>query len=164
MHCAGHISILTTDVMVNRTMIKVRKATAEDYDAWLTLWKGYLKFYGSDLEDSVTLSTWRRALSAESGLMCRIAETEQKVVGFALCVLHEGTWSTQPLCYLEDLFVEEGMRGMGAGKVLIEAICDEGREKSWSKVYWVTREGNTARALYDKLAVLDDFVRYSVKI
>ncbi|MBD8234028.1 GNAT family N-acetyltransferase, partial [Pantoea agglomerans] len=72
--------------------------------------------------------------------------------------------STQPLCYLEDLFIEEDMRGLGAGKMLIEAICEEGREKGWSKVYWVTREGNTARALYDKLALLDDFVRYSVKI
>ncbi len=164
MHCAGRINILTKDIMVNRMTIKIRKATAEDYDAWLALWKGYLKFYSSDLEDSVTLSTWRRALSAESALMCRIAETEQKIIGFALCVLHEGTWSTQPLCYLEDLFIEEDMRGLGAGKMLIEAICEEGREKGWSKVYWVTREGNTARALYDKLALLDDFVRYSVKI
>lgn len=56
------------------------------------------------------------------------------------------------------------MRGMGAGKALIEAICDEGRKKSWSKIYWVTRAGNPARVLYDKLAAVDDFVRYSVKI
>jgi hypothetical protein len=28
------------------------------------------------------------------------------VMGFAMCILHEGTWSTAPICYLEDLFVD----------------------------------------------------------
>jgi len=28
----------------------------------------------------------------------------------------------------------------------------------------VTREGNPARALYDKLAVVDDYVRYRITI
>jgi len=86
------------------------------------------------------------------------------VVGFAICVLHEGTWVTQPLCYLEDLFVDDAARGKGAGRALIEAIINEAREKGWSKVYWVTREGNPARALYDKLAVVDDYVRYRITI
>ena len=145
-------------------MVKVSEAKAEDYAAWLTLWKGYLAFYGSELDDAVTLATWRRVLSAESGMICRIAESEGQVVGFAICVLHEGTWVTTPLCYLEDLYVDASMRGQGAGRALIEAIIDEAREKGWSKVYWVTREGNPARALYDKLATVDDYVRYRITI
>lgn len=144
--------------------VNVREAKADDYDAWLTLWKGYLAFYGGDLDEAITLSTWRRVLSPESGLLCRLAEIEQKVVGFAVCVLHEGTWVTQPVCYLEDLFVDKEMRGLGAGKALIEAIRDEAQEKGWAKVYWVTREHNPARALYDKLGVVDDFVRYTIRI
>lgn len=51
-----------------------------------------------------------------------------------------------------------------AVRALIEAIIDEAREKGWSKVYWVTREGNPARALYDKLATVDDYVRYRITI
>lgn len=145
-------------------MVKVREAKAEDYAAWLSLWKGYLAFYGSELDDAVTLATWRRVLSAESGMICRIAESESRVVGFAICVLHEGTWVTTPLCYLEDLYVDASMRGRGAGRALIEAIIGEAREKGWSKVYWVTREGNPARALYDKLATVDDYVRYRITI
>lgn len=145
-------------------LIKIRAAEAKDYDAWLKLWKGYLKFYGSSLDKAITLSTWHKVLSLDSGVLCRLAETEQKVVGFAMCVLHEGTWVIEPVCYLEDLFVDEELRGNGAGKALIEAIRDEAREKSWSKVYWVTRESNPARALYDRLAELDDFVRYTIKI
>lgn len=145
-------------------MVKVREAKAEDYEAWLRLWNGYLSFYGSGLDEAVTLATWRRVLSADSTLFCRLAETEQGVMGFAICVLHEGTWVTQPLCYLEDLFVDDAARGKGAGRALIEAIINEARVKGWSKVYWVTREGNPARALYDKLAVVDDYVRYRITI
>lgn len=145
-------------------MVKVRDAQAEDFKVWLRLWKGYLNFYGTGLDEAVTLATWRRVLSPESGLFCRLAETEQGVVGFAICVLHEGTWVTQPLCYLEDLFVDDAARGKGAGRALIEAIIHEARKQSWSKVYWVTREGNPARALYDKLATVDDYVRYRITI
>lgn len=145
-------------------MVKIREAQTEDYAAWLRLWKGYLAFYDTDLDEAVTLATWRRALSSDSQIICRIAESELQMVGFALCVLHEGTWVTEPLCYLEDLYVDEQKRGLGAGRALIEAIIGEARDRGWSKVYWVTRDGNPARALYDKLAQVDDYVRYRITI
>ena len=145
-------------------MVMVREARADDYDTWLTLWKGYLGFYGTELDEAVTQATWRRILSPDSGLFCRLAETEQGVVGFAICVLHEGTWVIQPLCYLEDLFVDASARGQGAGRALIDAIIAEARDKGWSKVYWVTQEGNPARALYDTFAMADDYVRYRITI
>ena len=142
--------------------IKIRAAAPEDYAAWRALWNGYLEFYGSTLAEEITRATWDKALSPASGIQCRLAETDQQVVGFAMCVLHEGTWVSQPVCYLEDLFVSPAARGKGAGKALIEAIGEEAREQGWSKVYWVTRENNSARALYDKLATVDDFVRYTM--
>ncbi|ARU92719.1 GNAT family N-acetyltransferase [Tatumella citrea] len=142
--------------------IKIRAAAPEDYAAWRALWNGYLEFYGSTLAEEITRATWHKALSPASGIQCRLAETDQQVVGFAMCVLHEGTWVSQPVCYLEDLFVSPAARGKGAGKALIEAIGEEAREQGWSKVYWVTRENNSARALYDKLATVDDFVRYTM--
>ena len=145
-------------------IVRIREVQAGDYDAWMTLWQQYLAFAGSELDQSVTLSTWERALSPDSSLMCRVAETDKQIIGFAIFVLHEGAWYTQPLCYLEDLFVDETMRGLGAGKALIEAIRDEAKEKSWAKVYWITRESNPARKLYDRLAELGDFVRYSISL
>ncbi|MEN4546272.1 GNAT family N-acetyltransferase [Pantoea agglomerans] len=144
--------------------IEVREVNAEDYEGWMLLWKQYLAYAGCELDITITQSTWNRALSAESPLMCRVAEMNGKIVGFAIIVLHEGAWITQPLCYLEDLYVDENKRGFGAGKSLIEAIRKEAEKKSWAKVYWVTRESNPARALYDRLAVLEDFVRYSIKL
>lgn len=144
--------------------VKIRSAEAGDFASWLTLWKGYLAFYESELDDEVTLLTWQRILSPDSGLLCRLAETERQVVGFAICVIHPGTWSSQPICYLEDLFVANEVRGNGTGSALIKAIHDEAQRNDWSKIYWVTKPNNPARALYDRIAVLDDFVRYSIKI
>lgn len=144
--------------------IKVREIKAEDHEAWIDLWRKYLTFAGCDLDGAITLSTWNRALSSDSPLMCRVAEKDGSIIGFAMFVLHEGTWVTRPICYLEDLFVDEKSRGIGAGRSLIEAIRDEAKGKSWAKVYWGTRESNPARALYDQLAVLEDVVRYSIKL
>lgn len=144
-------------------VILIREAKAEDRDAWLMLWKGYTEFAGCVLDDEITSSTWQRILSDDSQLLCHVAEVEKEIVGFSLCVLHEGTWVTKPICYLEDLYVEEKMRGFGIGQALIEALSDEGKSRGWAKVYWVTRATNPARKLYDKLAVVDDFVRYGIR-
>lgn len=144
--------------------VAVREARPGDHAAWLKLWQGYNDFYGSNLEDGVTAFTWKRILSPDAPLICRVAEVGDAVIGFALCVMHEGTWVTKPVCYLEDLYVDESMRGRGAGKALIEALRDEGQQQGWAKIYWVTREHNPARKLYDRLAVVDDFVRYTMKL
>ena len=147
-----------------RMVIDIREVRPHDKAEWLQLWQGYTRFYGSPQPEEVTECTWQRMLDVNSSVLGRVAVVDDAVVGFAICVLHEGTWVTTPICYLEDLFVDDAARGKGAGRALIEAIINEAREKGWSKVYWVTREGNPARALYDKLAVVDDYVRYRITI
>lgn len=91
-------------------------------------------------------------------------EKDGNVIGFAMCVLHEGTWSTAPVCYLEDLYVDAAERGAGAGKALIDALIDEGKREGWSKLYWVTRMHNPARKLYDHYGEADDYVRYRISL
>lgn len=144
--------------------IKVRELRPEDYAQWRLLWDGYVSFYNHHLDASVTKCTWERALNPDSALLCRVAETEGKTIGFALCVLHEGTWTTAPICYLEDLYVDADARGMGAGKALLDALQYEGKREGWSMLYWMTRQENPARRLYDRYAGVDDFVRYRVQL
>ena len=144
--------------------VTVRALREDDYPRWRMLWDGYTHFYDCELDESVTASTWQRALNPDSALLCRVTEIEGKVVGFALCVLHDGTWSTAPICYLEDLFVDAEVRGAGAGKALIDALMEEGKREGWSKLYWVTRQNNPARKLYDKFGEADDYVRYRISL
>ncbi|MFG6092378.1 GNAT family N-acetyltransferase [Enterobacter soli] len=144
--------------------VTVRAVRAEDYPQWRPLWDGYTHFYDCVLDESVTASTWERALDPHSSMFCRVAESEGRVIGFAMCVLHEGTWSTAPICYLEDLFVDAALRGAGTGQTLIDALMEEGKREGWSKLYWVTRQNNPARKLYDRFGEADDYVRYRISL
>lgn len=76
--------------------VTVRSLRADDYSQWRPLWDGYTHFYDCYLDESVTASTWERALSDNSPLFCRVVEKDEQVIGFAMCILHEGTWSTAP--------------------------------------------------------------------
>jgi GNAT superfamily N-acetyltransferase len=86
-------------------------------------------------------------------------------LGFATYVVHPYTWSEQPICYLEDLFVRRDARGGGIGRALIEHVIDLGRAEGWARVYWMTRADNEeARVLYDRFCPADGFVRYTVSL
>ncbi len=139
----------------------IRDPLPEDEAAWRRLWAGYCAFYETEVPEVVTAGTWERMLSPASPLFGRIAEWDSEPAGFAICVLHEGTWTLRPICYLEDLFVDQAARGRGIGHALIEDVIGRARELGWARVYWHTRADNReARRLYDKFAVADDFVRY----
>lgn len=145
-------------------MTTIRDATAADEAAWRALWAGYMAFYGEVLGDEVTAATWRRALDPAAFTFARMAEIDGTVVGFSLSVLHEGTWSQAPTCYLEDLFVAPEARGKGVGKGLIQDLVDMGRVAGWARLYWMTRQNNPARKLYDSFVPADDFVRYRLTL
>jgi GNAT superfamily N-acetyltransferase len=143
------------------TLIAIRDAAPGDEAAWRRLWAGYTAFYQTPVPERVTAATWQRLLEPSAPLFARLAERDRHVVGFAVCVLHAGTWTTAPICYLEDLFVDPPARAGGVGRALIQDLIDRGRAQGWSRLYWHTRAGNApARRLYDTFAEADDFVRY----
>lgn len=101
----------------------------------------------------------------ERALIGRIAEHDARVAGFSVSVLHESSWTSSPVCYLEDLFVDPALRGGGVGRALIQDLIDLGRMRGWSQLYWLTRANNdTARRLYDRFVEADSFVRYRLTL
>ncbi|MBB2964112.1 GNAT family N-acetyltransferase [Methylobacterium sp. R2-1] len=139
----------------------IRDPAAADEADWRRLWVGYLAFYGEDLAEAVTAATWRRILDPASPVFARVAEREKRLVGMTVNVLHEGTWTVAPICYLEDLFVAPDARGTGLGRALIADLIALGKEQGWSRLYWHTETGNAqARRLYERFATADDFCRY----
>jgi GNAT superfamily N-acetyltransferase len=142
----------------------IRAALPSDETAWRHLWRGYCDFYRTPLPDEVTNRTWKRILDPDSAVMCIVAEIDGKVYGFANCVVHENTWETQAVCYLEDLFVTPGARGRGIGKALLEWLRNAMRAEGWARLYWVTKADNVqARRLYDRFTQADGFVRYVIR-
>jgi GNAT superfamily N-acetyltransferase len=142
---------------------RLRDPVAADEAAWRRLWAAYCDFYEASVSETVTAATWRRMLDSASPLFGRLAESGNAVCGFSVCVLHEGTWTTDPVCYLEDLFVDPGVRGAGIGHALVQDVIDRAREMGWSRVYWHTRADNAvARRVYDRFVASDGHVRYRV--
>lgn len=150
---------------VEASTITVRAATRADEPRWRELWASYNAFYEEDIPEAVTQSTWRRILNPAVPVLGRLGELDGRVVGFSSSVLHESTWALAPICYLEDLFVEEAARGAGVGRMLLQDLLVLARQNGWPKLYWHTRRTNvTARRLYDTITRADDFVRYVVTL
>jgi GNAT superfamily N-acetyltransferase len=141
--------------------VTIRDLRPGDEPEWRRLWGGYVAFYEADVSEAVTANTWRRLLAGDDGMFGRIADCDGSIVGFSASVLHAGTWTLAPVCYLEDLFVDPAARGRGIGAALIGDLIKLARERGWSRLYWHTRASNSpARRLYDRFANADDFVRY----
>jgi GNAT superfamily N-acetyltransferase len=138
----------------------IRDPAPADERAWRDLWSQYNAFYEADIPEAVTARTWQRILDPASTIFARLAVFGDETVGFSINVLHEGTWVTAPVCYLEDLFVAPGLRGRGIGRMLIQDVMDRAKSNGWSRLYWHTHARNPARRLYDVFAKADDFVRY----
>ena len=144
-------------------MFELVPITKADYQAWRTLWDGYLEFYQADISEEITKETFERILSG--GIHGRLAKTESgEAVGLVHWLTHKSTWSIPEVCYLEDLFVAKSARGQGIGKALIENVFHWAKENGSNKVYWLTAETNlTARKLYDQIATRTGFIHYEIR-
>jgi len=147
--------------------ITIRSADATDEAGWRRLWAAYLDFYAADISEAVTAATWAKIISDEAphigGLLAR--RSGSGLVGMLNYVIHDITWSLKPVCYLEDLYVEETARGEGVGRALIESLAARGREAGWHRLYWNTARDNTpAQVLYNKIGERTGWVRYDLDL
>ena len=140
----------------------IRALTAADFTGWEQLWLAYLRFYRAEVSDETTALSFRRLCDQDSGMTGLVAIDEQgALVGLAHLVFHASTWSGDPSCYLEDLFVAPVARGTGTARQLLEATFTEARRRGAARTYWHTQEFNApARSLYDQVAHRTSFVVY----
>jgi GNAT superfamily N-acetyltransferase len=145
--------------------VVIRMAEPRDEARWRELWADYVAFYRSSLAEATTTATWARIHDAASPIACLVAERDGLVIGICNYVLHESTWDTRPICYLQDLFVDPAQRGGGAAKALILACEEAAREKGCFRIYWQTQEYNApARSLYDTIVPRSSFIVYRKNI
>lgn len=93
---------------------------------------------------------------AEVILGCRA----KKPVGFALFFHNFSTFLGCPGLYLEDLFVQEEMRGRGLGRMMLAYLARLARERQCGRLEWSVLDWNTpAVGFYKSLgaASMDDW-------
>lgn len=141
----------------------LRPPTPADRAAWDRLWQGYQRFYKVAIAEAVSDLTWDRLHDAAEPMHALLAWQGARAVGMVHWIFHRSTWTDGPYCYLQDLYVDEDMRGSGAGRALIAHVRAEAEAAGASRLYWLTHETNTdAMALYDKVAEKSGFVQYRV--
>lgn len=149
--------------------LHIRPVNKLDYEAWLPLWDGYNAFYGRQGETAlalnITQTTWMRFLNDNEPVYAFVAEQNGQLVGLVHFIFHRSTTRLNDVCYLQDLFVNQAIRGTGVGRQLIQAVYDAAESAGSSHVYWQTQHSNlVGRALYEKLAKHLGFIVYSHEI
>ncbi|GAB3625869.1 GNAT family N-acetyltransferase [Pandoraea terrae] len=143
----------------------IRPLRAEDYAAWLPLWRGYQAFYEVEIPAAVSELTWRRLIDPAETVGGALAWQGADAVGLVHHIQHRSCWTEGDYCYLQDLFVSPSVRGGGVGRKLIEHVYETAARNQCSRVYWLTHETNTkAMLLYDRIAERSGFVQYRHKL
>ena len=143
------------------TKITVREARKDDFTQWEPLWDGYTRFYEREPDAQITATLWHRAFDIYEPIHILVAQMDGPIVGIVHYLYHRSTSLIAPVCYLQDLFTEQGLRGKGVGRALIEAVYAQAQQAGAARVYWMTHETNTtAMKLYDAIAEKSGFLQY----
>ena len=148
--------------MTINTALEVRTLQVSDRDDWTALWTAYLDFYGTSVPYDTFATYFDRLLGAYpqnfNGL---VAVIDGKLVGLTHYRYHRHGWKVENVCYLQDLYADPSVRGIGVGRALIEAVYAAADANGTPSVYWLTQEENSeARKLYDRVARVTDFIKY----
>ena len=141
--------------------VVVKPVGEDERAAWEPLWAGYLTFYKTSVPTSTSDVTWSRFHDPAEPMYLLGAYVDGKLTGIVQYLFHRSTWTPGNYCYLQDLFVDDSARGLGLGRLLIEAVYAKAKEAGASRVHWLTHETNAqARILYDHIAEYPGFIQY----
>ncbi len=117
----------------------IRPIDRTDYDQWLPLWNGYNAFYGRSgataLPEEITQTTWDRFFDESEPVFALVAESEGKLVGLTHYLFHRSTTKIKPVCYLQDLFTDDALRGKGIGRALINGVYERAQAGRFQHVF-----------------------------
>ena len=136
-------------------MTIIRPLKSDDYEAWLPLWDG------NNLgmrHDALTAETWKRLMDSSVDVYGLAAFSGPEMVGLVHYILHPTTGSIEPVCYMQDVFVNPAHREKGIARSLVNEVARIGRAQKWARMYWLAEADNyAAQRLYKSIGVKLDF-------
>lgn len=146
---------------MNRMII--RPLSFEDFPKWLPLWDGNNM---GQRDEAVTAETWSRICDSENWMVNGLcAEMGEEMMGIVHYILHPTTGAINPVCYMQDVYVDTAHRRKGIGKRLVNEVTKIGEKEQWARMYWLTQEGNAeAKAMYENFGIKLNFTFYVLPI
>jgi GNAT superfamily N-acetyltransferase len=146
--------------------IVVRRATKDDCSRMLELIQELAEYERAPEQVTVSPEHFMQSGFGEAPVWWAfVAETEGKIIGFALYYIRYSTWKGQRM-YLEDILVTEKMRGKGAGHLLMQQLIQEASDKGFNGISWQVLDWNEpAINFYKKfegVKIDDEWINFAI--
>lgn len=140
--------------MISSERIRVRPARPDDADAVAALAHA-LSVHDNEPTGNFTPDAMRQAVFDDPRVRVLVAEVAGKVVGYVMFHDSYDTANAARGLYLNDIIVEESLRGDGVARRLMAAVMREAKRQGDVFVWWVAKPTNArALAFYRKLGAI----------
>lgn len=146
-------------------MITIRRAELTDIDAVTSVFMEYLAFQSQTHTRQVAQEFLHARLVQDQSIIF-VAEDDGGLLGMAQVYPVFSSVSLAPAWILNDLYVTESARGLGAGRALLQAVLDQSRAIDAAYVTLETGDDNLrAQRLYESMGfALDPETRNYTKV
>lgn len=137
------------------SLYPIRPLRPEDFPDWLPLWDGN---NDGKRRENITTETWARLIDPDVDVHGLGAFQDDVMLGLVHYVVHPVTGSIEPVCYMQDLYVDPKHRQKGVARALVKALSEIGKKENWNRMYWLAETNNiAAQNLYKNLGVKLNF-------
>jgi ribosomal protein S18 acetylase RimI-like enzyme len=129
-------------------------ANAEDLEAVSSLIAGFRSWWGKEEPSLERIRETVGVLLADPNTEFLLAAPDDASPAAGVCQLRYrlSVWTGADDCWLEDLYVDDGARGNGLGRALVDAVFQSAKARGCRRIELDVNEQNTAAlAFYESL-------------
>jgi ribosomal protein S18 acetylase RimI-like enzyme len=133
---------------------RVWKAGPQDLEAVASLIAAFRSWWGKQEPafDEIRRTAGVLLSDPNTEFLLAAPDTEGAPAGVCQLRYRLSVWTGADDCWLEDLYVDDGARGTGLGRALVEAAFERARERGCRRIELDVNEQNTAAiAFYEQL-------------
>lgn len=110
--------------------------------------------------------TREKIFGDKSSVKALICEEDGVAIGMAVYFYNYSTWLGKNGIYLEDLYVREAKRGVGAGKAMLKHLAQKALDEDCGRFEWSCLDWNTpSREFYESIGAKsqDEWIGYRLE-
>lgn len=132
-----------TPLRTTASRVDVRRAGPDDAATVLAMVRGIAAHEGTPDAVAGSLDTWT-AMLARPDVVVLLAERDGEPAGYVSAVRRLHLWLGRDVLGLDDLFVRDGYRDAGVGRLLMTEVGALAAREGLAAVRWEVREDNVA--------------------